>query len=391
MKKAAFFLFVILSFYIAGLYRYPPLLVLSTGEILLLPLLFGLTRYFRRHISLEPARKSETAEKEREIDCELRVRNSGKLPISRFGVRVSAWYGVSRMHRYRTVLFGGCEQGENVLHFSIVAGHCGLMRISLDRIRVYDYLSLFSAGKRLDTEMTAAVFPGPGALQIRPAGTGRGYSDREQRQNSAGAGDSHDEVRQIREYRIGDLGRDIHWNQSARTDMLWVREYERETEETAELYLLPAQSRADENREIRRKKREEAFLERQDAFYELLSALILGLLKLGIWVRVHWSAADRPGAGDGGTGDGGTGIQGRDAGFLVRDPESCREMLLLLYRSKIQDGPAGDGSPEGISGRGGAGSFCLTGDLGLYREGRLLYRFSVQGLEQEMEEKTFFL
>ena len=40
MKRAAFLLFVILSFYIAGLYRYPPLLVLSAAALLSLPILF---------------------------------------------------------------------------------------------------------------------------------------------------------------------------------------------------------------------------------------------------------------------------------------------------------------------------------------------------------------
>ena len=40
MKRAAFLLFVILSFYVAGLYRYPPLLVLSMTALLSLLLLF---------------------------------------------------------------------------------------------------------------------------------------------------------------------------------------------------------------------------------------------------------------------------------------------------------------------------------------------------------------
>ena len=70
MKRAAFLLFVILSFYIAGLYRYPPLLVLSTAALLSFPLLFFLPRYLKR-----------------------------RLPVSRFGLYVSARYGAGQTVR----------------------------------------------------------------------------------------------------------------------------------------------------------------------------------------------------------------------------------------------------------------------------------------------------
>ena len=174
MKRAAFLLFVILSFYIAGLYRYPPLLVLSAAALLSLPILFFLPRYLKRRLFVEPVRKSETTQKEEELECELRVRNRGKLPVSRFGLHINAWYGdgqagrkgqgadgTIRPQKYRMVLYGGCDSGESVLRFSILAWHCGLMRISLDRLRVYDYFSLFSAGGKLQEEIAVVVFPAP--------------------------------------------------------------------------------------------------------------------------------------------------------------------------------------------------------------------------------------
>lgn len=99
MKRAVFLLFVILSFYIAGLYRYPPLLVLSTAALLSLPLLFALPRYLKKRLLVEPVRKSETAQKEQELVCGLCVRNTGRLPVSRFGLRVSARYGAGQTVR----------------------------------------------------------------------------------------------------------------------------------------------------------------------------------------------------------------------------------------------------------------------------------------------------
>lgn len=380
MKKTAFLLFVILSFYIAGLYRYPPLLILSTAELLLLPLLFFLTRYFRRCISVEPARRSEMAEKEEELVCEIRVSNSGRLPVSRFGLRVGAWYDKSRTQVYKAVLYGGCDRGESTLHFSVAAAHCGLMRISLDRIRVYDYLSLFFAGKRLQEEITAAVFPASGAMRLTFADAGNRSGEPERTQDYSGAEDSRDEIRQIREYRVGDLSRHIHWNQSARTDTLWIREYERETEKTAEIRLCcgqaagPGKNTGWEKKGGRRKK-EDARPEQTDAFYEILWALLLGLLEQGIRPRVTWRS----------------GKDEKNAVFWVLNREGCRELFWLLYRNGFPDNTAWE-DPEKSAGRETIREgFCLTGALELYWNGRLLYRFHPQKVQQEMEERVFVI
>ena len=390
MKRAAFLLFVILSFYIAGLYRYPPLLVLSAAALLSLPLLFFLPRHLKRRLLVEQVRKSETARKEEELVCELRVRNTGRLPVSRFGLRVSAWYGdgqavrkvsgadgAMRPQKYRMVLYGGCDSGESVLRFSILAGHCGLMRISLDRLRVYDYFSLFSAGEKLQEEMTAAVFPAPTELRLVFSSAEAGREEPETVSACAVSGDSRDEVRQLREYRPGDLGRDIHWNQSARMDALWVREYERETEEIAEIYLFPGRP-GQGKRRFRKKQREEARLNRLDDFYLLLSALIHGLLKQEIRVRVYWQRKK----------NGQMYQNGREGGFLIRNPEDLRQLLLFLYKEGF---PFVDETAGELPGKAMGEGFCLNPDLELYWNGRLIHQFSRQRLEWEVEEMVFVL
>ena len=390
MKRAAFLLFVILSFYIAGLYRYPPLLVLSAAALLSLPLLFFLPRHLKRRLLVEQVRKSETARKEEELVCELRVRNTGRLPVSRFGLRVSAWYGdgqavrkvsgadgAMRPQKYRMVLYGGCDSGESVLRFSILAGHCGLMRISLDRLRVYDYFSLFSAGEKLQEEMTAAVFPAPTELRLVFSSAEAGREEPETVSACAVSGDSRDEVRQLREYRPGDLGRDIHWNQSARMDALWVREYERETEKTAEIYLFPGRP-GQGKRRFRKKQREEARLNRLDDFYLLLSALIHGLLKQEIRVRVYWQRKK----------NGQMYQNGREGGFLIRNPEDLRQLLLFLYKEGF---PFVDETAGELPGKAMGEGFCLNPDLELYWNGRLIHQFSRQRLEREVEEMVFVL
>ena len=83
------------------------------------------------------------------------------------------------------------------------------------------------------------------------------------------------EVRQIREYRVGDTMRHIHWNQSARSDALWIKEFEREDEAFIELLL--------DMRIWPHWKYGE-----RDGFYEVVSALVLGMLQAGRAVRLVW-------------------------------------------------------------------------------------------------------
>ena len=122
-------------------------------------------------------------------------------------------------------------------------------------------------------------------------------------------------------------------------DALWVREYERETEEIAEIYLFPGRP-GQGKRRFRKKQREEARLSRLDDFYLLLSALIHGLLKQEIRVRVYWQRKK----------NGQMYQNGREGGFLIRNP-----------------------------------------DLELYWNGRLIHQFSRQRLEREVEEMVFVL
>lgn len=80
------------------------------------------------------------------------------------------------------------------------------------------------------------VFPPRYEMQIRKESDSDGLED-QYPQVSFLPGNNYEEVRQIREYRDGDSVRHIHWNQTARRDSLWVKEYEEETKGRAVLFL----------------------------------------------------------------------------------------------------------------------------------------------------------
>ncbi len=75
----------------------------------------------------------------------------------------------------------------------------------MEQLKVYDYLALFSASRKIRQELTVAAFPNSQPMRM--------------------------------EYRPEDSWRHIHWNQSARTGRLWIKEYEEETNGMAVLGL----------------------------------------------------------------------------------------------------------------------------------------------------------
>ena len=119
---------------------------------------------------------------------------------------------------------------------------------------------------------------------------------------------------------------------------------------------------------------EEAGEEEADAFYELVSALVLGLLKQTASVLVGWH-------------DG----AGTTADMKVGSGEQCRELLLHLYRRWL---PGWDyisqtaWEPENGS---LGGILKLDMRLGLYRNDTLLYTFSADNLEEQITGGKYVL
>lgn len=366
MRRFLFILLTVLTFYLAGVYRYLPLMVLSAMEAAYFVVSFFLSLYFRKNLSIEALRHSECVEKGGQLVCGIRVINKGKLPVSRFGVRLRYRYGSNRkgMFQIKTqMIYGGCDRGESVLHFEISGGYCGRIHLQMDGLYAYDYLSLFSSQRKVNEEIEAVVFPKERELYIELPS----FSYRENNQSqglAAGQGvDAHSEIRQLREYRTEDSNRYIHWNQSARTGMLVVKEYEKETDFVVELLLDVAGLGGAKASET-------------DAFYELVSALVLGLLKRAAAVRVHWYDGHRKCLAD----------------ARVMSAGQCRDMLFNLYRIEVQEVPDAQEKAElerRFMAQGSA--FRLGADLCWYWNETPIFRFSREKIEEQIARGNYVI
>ena len=359
MKKIIGFLLTAVTFYLACMYHFLPFLILCGMEILMAVVCFLMSRYFRRHVSVTFAAKKDAGVAEGENVCTLNAVNTGRLPVSRYRLKLEAGYWSENMKAVDR-LESAADRGENQIQFGVLAPCCGLLKLRLERIRLYDYFSLFHADKKLKEMMEIAVFPREQSLQISFSGQEGAKEGGQEEQTLGRRGDAYYELYQIREYRNGDLNRHIHWNLSARTDELWVKEYAQETDAVMPLFL--------DTEDLYGADREE-----KSDFYTLFMALAAGLLKNMAALEIRWYDREK----------------GRFEQAAAADMEQCRGVLYRLYQMNTQDVFEGEEAAEHNLYRN---SFLmLDAGLGLYWRGALVFRFSSENLDQEIRERALII
>ena len=225
--------------------------------------------------------------------------------------------------------------------------------------------------------MTVIAFPKQAGMNIENCGLLSG-SEELPSGNSLLPGEDHDEIRQIREYREGDPIRYIHWNQTARSGKLWIREYEESKEGIILILDFPAgeQIPGDE----------------ADAFYTMVGAVITGLFAHVSVVHVRW----------------------KSGGMDIREGGQIRELFVRLYHMRGYCGECGGcGERGGCDERGacgegetektGPGSFSesadlwdipmirLSADLTLYAGDRAVFQFSKERILEDLAGRVFRL
>lgn len=357
MRRAALLIIALLTFYIAGMNRNPSLLMLCLMECVLLILMLWQALYFRRKVSVEFEKQSGSAEKGKDYWCAGTIKNEGCLPAGRLTLRTRMRYAQEKRVRKIYLQDGS---GTSTLRFGMNVRYCGLLHLKVDRLRVYDYLSLFSFARPLQQELDIAVYPAERPMHIEFSSLKWRAEGSAAEQTVLRPADFHGEIRQLREYQMGDIVRHIHWNQSARTGQIWIKEYERESVLRVDVFLEISPVQSSSHVEM-------------DAFYELLSALVLGLLQGETLVFVHWYDAESD----------------RLVQAEVGTSLQCRELLLRLYQTDFMTQDMEHIQTLSVE---YASSYLyglrLTSELALYYGPTLLLQFSRERLYQELEKKV---
>ncbi len=357
MIQILYFALLLVTFFLAGMFSYLPLLVLFLAMLIMTAFCLVTSRYFRRHLTARFRRHSETAMADQEITCELVLSYTGRLPTGEVRVLLHSQYARDRRRKRRLTLLRRSveEKGDRSVPFPVKAPYCGLASISFDRLMICDYLTLFRPLKKVKDSMELAVFPAEKALQMEFSLRGDEKTVQPETQLQERPGNDSQEIRQLREYQEGDAMRQIHWNLSARMDDLWVKEFQRESDSMAYVML--------DGRGFSACHAAEA-----SCFYELVSALVLGLLAHVSAVTLGWQEPE---------------IKGMHL-QEIQDADQCRETLLMLYRSGLSEElPPGLTEQEGL--------FLVDPSLRISRNGQILHQFSRKTLQEELDREILLL
>lgn len=213
------------------------------------------------------------------LPVEVELANSGFLPISRLWVELCC---KDRCTGYVQGLSGAAMlEGRDraMLRFELDSVYCGVLELKLERAVLWDFLGVFSAGCRMTGGMQELS-----VLPADPEKTEGFMGDPGGRTGDGGAvgkrsGEEYGDDYEIRTFRRGDTLRRIHWNLTAKTDELVVRDFGSRMEEST-LVLLDLGY--DKERPTR---------EQWDRFLETVAGVSRKLLAAGYSHEVIW--ADR--------------------------------------------------------------------------------------------------
>ena|GEM_PF-3317610 len=361
MKAVTVLLVLLLFWYFAGMFHQSALLIASVLLAVLTVLLTVLTIYQKRRLNLTLKNDKDIAFKRIEKAVDIIAENNSRLPVNRYRVKLQLRYSTDK--KYVTKKYGGCAgsntmNSENISECYLTAPYCGIIELRLKNMKVYDPMSVFSSGKKLNTSGQILVFPVEKPVRILMPLSGSHDNIPLAETYSNKPGDDHTEVRLIREYRPGDLARHIHRNYSARTDSLWVKEFSKENDYIFDLLLDTSYP--------------DITTEQWDAFYEIVFSVMAALLKMDYFINVYFYDKSKNGLTE----------------FRITEDSDCAELLARLYMAEKQCS-----KEELYAGfrPGQKGLMIITTQGEWSFSGKAVYRFHTDKVEQELSSIPFQL
>ncbi len=364
MKKIVAVLLLVLAWYFAGMNRQPYVMAAVICGIIFIVLSFILTRILKRDLTAEIPKQNTVIYKNMQAQFTVCTRNRSRLPVNKYKLTLQMNYRDSKDKAVKKLSGSACpagSEGDNSAEVYFAAPYCGMIDAELLRLRVYDYFMIFSSSKKLSgVKGEVAVLPPPRKMNIVMPPFGTYTNDPVAESTSDKKGEDHSEVRLIREYRDGDLPRHIHRNYSAKTEKLWIKEYEKENDYIFDLFI-------DSSSETR------LTVEQKDAFFELIFAVIKNLMENDIIIRINYFDREKGGL----------------ILYELTDKNNTEDFMIDLYKADIFCGR--DEFLRVCNLSADDNVMVLNASLEWYFCGRPVYRFSRQSIYYELVDRYFDL
>ena len=178
----------------------------------------------RKKITAALDRVPPMGEKDKRIRAGVSVKNASR----RFPLRCEAQLSVGNRISGKKIRrrFGGLilPGQEETFWCEFETAFCGNVEVILESVRLYDLFGIFYIKQKVQRKASVKVMPEFELMPVEITRATREFQADAEEYSGEKKGDDPSELYQVREYRIQDSVRDIHWKLSAKEETFMVKE-----------------------------------------------------------------------------------------------------------------------------------------------------------------------
>lgn len=178
----------------------------------------------RKKITAALDRVPPMGEKDKRIRAGVSVKNASR----RFPLRCEAQLSVGNRTSGKKIRrrFGGLilPGQEETFWCEFETAFCGNVEVILESVRLYDLFGIFYMKRKVQRKAYVKIMPEFKLMPVEITRATREFQADAEEYSGEKKGDDPSELYQVREYRIQDSVRDIHWKLSAKEETFMVKE-----------------------------------------------------------------------------------------------------------------------------------------------------------------------
>ena len=178
----------------------------------------------RKKITAALDRVPPMGEKDKRIRAGVSVKNASR----RFPLRCEAQLSIGNRTSGKKIRrrFGGLilPGQEETFWCEFETAFCGNVEVILESVRLYDLFGIFYIKQKVQRKASVKVMPEFELMPVEITRATREFQADAEEYSGEKKGDDPSELYQVREYRIQDSVRDIHWKLSAKEETFMVKE-----------------------------------------------------------------------------------------------------------------------------------------------------------------------
>jgi hypothetical protein len=226
-NKIRYLAIIIITLLLAILYNEYFMGILFLSVVILPFLLFAILSYIYGRLSYEMISVVHVANRGDTIPVSIKVYNKTIFPVPNMSITVSYCNTFSNHNKKYKQEFRVSvdKRSTTTVTCNLVSEHTGNLKISLSKVRIFDYLKLFSLRERSLGEIKVAVLPIYYELTEDYLENGSKMQVESDNFSAIKSGDDPSEVFAIRQYREGDRPGRIHWKLSVKQGELMIKDF----------------------------------------------------------------------------------------------------------------------------------------------------------------------